>query len=104
MSEAELHFIRARLVGGLRNKAKRGELRLLLPVGLDRDDDDGIVLSEDEQVRHAIERVFCLWRQLGSARQVVIELNSEGKRSLAARSGSDGSGGRARAIAPCTTS
>jgi DNA invertase Pin-like site-specific DNA recombinase len=40
MSEAELHFIRARLVGGLRNKAKRGELRLLLPVGLDRDDDD----------------------------------------------------------------
>ena len=34
MSEAELHFIRARLVGGLRNKAKRGELRLLLPVGL----------------------------------------------------------------------
>jgi excisionase family DNA binding protein len=79
MSEAELHFIRARLVGGLRNKAKRGELRLLLPVGLDRDDDDRIVLSADEQVRHAIERVFCLWRQLGSARQVVIELNTEGQ-------------------------
>jgi DNA invertase Pin-like site-specific DNA recombinase len=34
MSEAELRFIRARLVGGLRNKAKRGELRLLLPAGL----------------------------------------------------------------------
>jgi DNA invertase Pin-like site-specific DNA recombinase len=34
MSEAELHFIRARLVGGLWNKAKRGELRLPLPVGL----------------------------------------------------------------------
>jgi excisionase family DNA binding protein len=37
------------------------------------------VLCPDEQVRHAIERVFCLWRQLGSARQVVIELNSEGQ-------------------------
>ncbi|MCA1701443.1 MAG: recombinase family protein, partial [Actinobacteria bacterium] len=40
MSEAELHLIRARLDGGLRNKAQRGELRLALPVGLDRDDDD----------------------------------------------------------------
>jgi DNA invertase Pin-like site-specific DNA recombinase len=40
MSEAELHLIRARLDGGLRNKAERGELRLALPVGLDRDDED----------------------------------------------------------------
>jgi DNA invertase Pin-like site-specific DNA recombinase len=65
MSEAGLYFIRARLVGGLRNKAERGELRLALPVGLDRDDDDRIVLCPDEQVRHAIERVFSLWRALG---------------------------------------
>jgi len=33
MSEAELHVIRARLQGGLLNKAKRGELQLPLPVG-----------------------------------------------------------------------
>lgn len=79
ISEAELHLIRSRLVGGLRNKAKRGELRLPLPVGLDRDDDEGIVLCPDEQVRHAIARVFVLWRQLGSARQVVIELIAEGQ-------------------------
>src|ERR1039458_2856421 len=74
MSEAELHLIRARLDGGLRNKAERGELRLALPVGLDRDDDDRVVLCADEQVRHAIERVFTLWRRVGSARQVVMEL------------------------------
>jgi excisionase family DNA binding protein len=79
ISEAELHLIRSRLVGGLRNKAKRGELRLPLPVGLDRDDDDRVVLSADEQVRHAIERVFSLWQRLGSARQVVIELIAEGQ-------------------------
>ena len=79
ISEAELHLIRSRLVGGLRNKAKRGELRLPLPVGLDRDDDDRVVLCPDEQVRHAIERVFCLWRRLGSARQVMIELIAEGQ-------------------------
>src|SRR5512135_2337458 len=79
MSEAELHFIRARLVGGLRNKAARGELRLPLPVGLDRDDDDRVVLCPDEQVRHAIERVFGLWGALGSARQVALELIAEGQ-------------------------
>ena len=38
MSEAELHLIRSRLQGGLRNKASRGELQLILPVGLDREE------------------------------------------------------------------
>src|SRR5947209_20116322 len=54
MSEAELHLIRARVDGGLRNKAKRGELEQNLPVGVDRDEDGQIVLCADEQVRHAI--------------------------------------------------
>jgi DNA invertase Pin-like site-specific DNA recombinase len=80
MSEAELHLIRARLDGGLRSKAQRGELRLALPVGLDRDEDGRVVLCPDEQVRHAIERVFVLWRRLGSARQVVSELVAEGQK------------------------
>jgi DNA invertase Pin-like site-specific DNA recombinase len=80
MSEAELHLIRARLDGGLRHKAERGELRLALPVGLDRDDEGRIVLSPDEQVRSAIERVYVLWRRLGSARQVVAELLAEGQK------------------------
>jgi hypothetical protein len=55
----------------------RGELKLPLPVGLDRDEDGRIVLCPDEQVRHAIERVFTLWRRLGSARQVALELVAE---------------------------
>src|SRR4051794_4831538 len=65
MSEAELHLIRARLDGGLRNKAARGELRLPLPVGLDRDEDGRIVLCPDEQVR-ACDRA-CL-RAVAAAR------------------------------------
>ncbi|MGH3632215.1 MAG: recombinase family protein, partial [Sciscionella sp.] len=80
MAEAELHLIRTRLGDGLRNKAKRGELEQNLPVGLDRDEHGQIALSADEQVRHAIERVICLWRGLGSARQVVSELVAEGQR------------------------
>jgi DNA invertase Pin-like site-specific DNA recombinase/biotin operon repressor len=80
MSEAELHLIRARLEGGLRNKAARGELVMHLPVGFDRGEDEEIVLSADEQVRHAIERVFVLWRPAGSARQIVGELIADGQR------------------------
>jgi DNA invertase Pin-like site-specific DNA recombinase len=80
MSEAELHLIRSRLDGGLRTKAERGELETSLPVGLDRDEDGRIVPSADEQVRRAIARVFELWRRLGSARQVVTELVTEGQK------------------------
>jgi excisionase family DNA binding protein len=80
LAEAELHLIRARLDGGLRNKAARGELELSLPVGLDRNEDGRIVLCADEQVRQTIGRVFELWRRLGSARQVVICLRDEGQR------------------------
>ncbi len=80
MSEAELHLIRARLDGGLRNKAARGELEQNLPVGLDREEDGRVVLSADEQVRHAIGRVFECWRRVGSARQVVACLIEEGQR------------------------
>jgi hypothetical protein len=43
----------------MRNKAQRSELRLALLVGLDRDEDDRIVLCPDEEVRHTIDRVFC---------------------------------------------
>src|SRR5258708_4617242 len=43
MSEAELHILRARLEGGIRNKAARGELRRGLPVGFVWGDDDGAI-------------------------------------------------------------
>ena len=33
MSEAELHVLKARLVGGIINKAQRAELKLPLPIG-----------------------------------------------------------------------
>jgi DNA invertase Pin-like site-specific DNA recombinase len=77
MSEAELHLIRSRLRGGIENKAQRGELRLNLPIGLDRDPDGRIRVTADEQVRAAIERVYALWRRCASARQVVAELHGE---------------------------
>ena len=43
MSEAELYVLRARLNGGIRNKAARGELRRGLPVGFVWGEADGEV-------------------------------------------------------------
>jgi hypothetical protein len=56
MSEAELHVLRARLNGGIRNKAARGELQRNLPVGFVWGEADGeTLLDPDEAVRTAIE-------------------------------------------------
>ena len=44
MSEAEIHVLRARLDGGIRNKAARGELRRGLRVGLVWGERDGQIL------------------------------------------------------------
>jgi len=80
MSEAELHLLRSRLNEGLRAKAARGELRLVLPAGLDYDDDDHVAISPDEAVREAVTCVFRRFDQLGSARQVVVSLRADGLR------------------------
>ena len=55
MSEAELHLIKSRLTAGLKHKAAKGELRQGLPVGLDYDEDDRVVMTPDEAVREAID-------------------------------------------------
>ena len=48
IAQAELHFMRARLLGGKLNKAKKGELRFPLPVGLLYAEAGGVVLDPDE--------------------------------------------------------
>ena len=79
MSEAELHIIRARLDGGIRNKAARGELRRGLPVGYVWGDQDGEVLFHpDEAVSGAIRTVFERFAEFGSARRVWLWFRSEG--------------------------
>jgi len=58
MSEAELHFLRARLQGGILAKASRGELALRLPVGFTYDACGQVLLDEDAGVRAAIAHLF----------------------------------------------
>ncbi len=79
MAEAELHVIRARLEGGIRNKAARGELRRGLPVGFLWGEEDGdIIFHPDQAVTGAIHTVFEKFTELGSVRQVWLWLCSQG--------------------------
>jgi DNA invertase Pin-like site-specific DNA recombinase len=79
MSEAELHVLRARLLGGIRNKAARGELRRGLPVGFVWGEEDGEVrFHPDEAVCAAIRTVFARFAELGSVRRVWLWLRTEG--------------------------
>ncbi len=88
MSEAELHVIRARMLGGLRNKAARGELRIALPAGLVWGEQPGeILLHPDEAVRGAITAVFERFAASGSARQVWLWLRENDLRLPSVRDG-----------------
>ncbi len=78
MSEAELHFIRARLIGGQLSKARRGELQMGLPVGLIYDPAGKVVLDPDTGVQQAIRQVFTLFARTGSARATVQQFNTDG--------------------------
>src|SRR5438876_6993314 len=58
MSEAELHVLRARLRGGLLNKARRGELRCPLPAGIVYDASGRVGLDPDKQVQETVRLLF----------------------------------------------
>src|SRR5438094_6830305 len=79
MAESELHVLRARLDGGIRNKAARGELRRGLPVGFVWGAEDGEVrFHPDESVVSTIRTVFSKFTELGSLRKVWLWFRSEG--------------------------
>ncbi len=80
MSEAELHLIRCRMSQGLRQKAERGELFTLVPIGYVRTPDNRVTLDPDEQVQAVVRLVFEMFAELGSGRAVVSSLVRRGMR------------------------
>src|SRR3954470_4434292 len=76
--EMELHTIRARLTAGLLNKAERGELGLVLPVGLVRDASGIVVKDPDREVRARLELIFATFLRVRSAAKVLRSLNESG--------------------------
>jgi len=67
MSEAELYVMRARLQGGILNKARRAALKLHLPIGFCYTETDQIVLDPDRQVQETIRFLFAAFARTGSA-------------------------------------
>jgi DNA invertase Pin-like site-specific DNA recombinase len=77
MSEAELFVLRARLQGGILNKARRGALKLALPIGFCYIESDQVVLDPDLQVQATIREVFRRFEQTGSAFTTVRHFRRE---------------------------
>ena len=78
MSEAELHVLKARMRGGLLNKARRGELRCPLPVGMTHDARGCVVLDPDKQVQESVRLLFQTFERTGSARATVKYFREQG--------------------------
>lgn len=77
MSEAELHVLRARLLGGQMNKARRGELWMSPPMGFVYDPSGKVVLDPDRQIQDTVRLLFETFRRTGSALQVVRHFTKE---------------------------
>jgi DNA invertase Pin-like site-specific DNA recombinase len=78
MSEAELHVLRARLQGGILNKARRGELVIQPPVGLIYNSEGRLGLDPDKQVEDALRLLFDTFRRTGSAMATVRTFQRQG--------------------------
>ena len=74
ISEAELHLIRQRMLGGRIAKARRGELAIPLPSGFARRPSGEVVLDPDEQVRSVIALIFSLFDRIGTVGGVLAYL------------------------------
>jgi DNA invertase Pin-like site-specific DNA recombinase len=77
MSEAELHILRARLRGGLLNKARRGELVIRCPIGFVYDAEGRVVKDPDQQIQQAVRMLFDTFARTGSAYAVVRQFREQ---------------------------
>ena len=78
MSEAELHVLRARLQGGILNKARRGELFMRPPIGFAYDALGRLILDPDQQIQCTIRMLFDAFHRTGSAMATVREFRNAG--------------------------
>src|SRR5277367_1839060 len=78
ISEFELGVLRARMLDAARSKASRGELRIAVPFGYVWHRELGLGFDPDLRLQEVIRLIFARFRQLGSARQVLLSMLAEG--------------------------
>ena len=77
ISEFELGVLRARMHDAARSKARRGELRLPVPFGYIWHRDVGLGFDPDLRLQEVIQLIFARFRELGSARQVLLSMKAD---------------------------
>ena len=77
ISEFELGVLRARMLDAARAKARRGELRISVPIGYLWHREIGLGFDPDLRIKEVIRLIFARFRELGSARQVFLSLLGE---------------------------
>ena len=77
ISEFELGVLRARMLDVARSKASRGELRIAVPFGYIWHREVGLGLDPDLRLQEVIRLIFARFRELGSARQVLLSMKAD---------------------------
>jgi DNA invertase Pin-like site-specific DNA recombinase len=77
IAELELHTLRIRLTAGLLNKAERGDLAQILPIGLVRDALGRVSKHPDQEVQSRLALVFATFLRVKSASRVVRQFNDQ---------------------------
>jgi excisionase family DNA binding protein len=77
ISEFELGVLRARMLDAARAKARRGELRISVPIGYIWHREIGLGFDPDRRIQEVIRLIFARFRELGSARQVLLSMSKD---------------------------
>jgi DNA invertase Pin-like site-specific DNA recombinase len=78
MSEAELHVLKARLRGGILNKARRGELEVRMPIGFVHDPQGRVRLDPDLRIQDSVRQLLRTFERTGSASATVKAFREQG--------------------------
>jgi len=89
LNEYELDLLRERSVQARREKARRGELIVMAPIGYRKTEEQSLEKDPDRRVQRAIRLVFEKFLQIGTVRQTLLWFLDQGLKLPARRPGSE---------------
>jgi hypothetical protein len=85
ISEFELGLLRARMLDAARAKARRGELRISVPIGYIWHREIGLGFDPDLRIQEVVRLIFARFRELGSAPGPAVDARRAGPLPAAVR-------------------